>query len=63
MAAIRAEHENQNRTLQAQKVALDVVIQDISQLRLMGKQDAAEDSTPAPETQTGDEDVEMGEDA
>ena len=59
MAAIRAEHENQDRVLQAQKAALDIVIRDISQLRLMGKQDVAEDSTPAPETQPGDEDVEM----
>ncbi|KAI1796079.1 Tho complex subunit 7-domain-containing protein [Ganoderma leucocontextum] len=59
MAAIRAEHENQNRTLQAQKAALDNVIQDINTLRLMGKQDAVEDATPAPETQPAEEDVEM----
>ncbi|KAI0677234.1 Tho complex subunit 7-domain-containing protein [Trametes maxima] len=59
MAAIRAEHENQNRTLHAQKAALDTVIHDINILRLMGK-DAEESSsaTPAPETQPG-EDVEM----
>ncbi|KAI0650422.1 Tho complex subunit 7-domain-containing protein [Trametes meyenii] len=60
MAAIRAEHENQNRILHAQKAALDTVIHDINILRLMGK-DAAEESssaTPAPETQPG-EDVEM----
>ncbi|KAI9000713.1 Tho complex subunit 7-domain-containing protein [Trametes punicea] len=60
MAAIRAEHENQNRILHAQKAALDTVIHDINVLRLMGK-DAAEESTaptPAPETQPG-EDVEM----
>ncbi|TBU33020.1 hypothetical protein BD311DRAFT_685227, partial [Dichomitus squalens] len=59
MAAIRAEHENQNRTLQAQKAALDSVVRDVSALRLMGKQDAAEDATPAPDTQTAEEDVEM----
>ncbi|KAM5534788.1 hypothetical protein V8D89_011504 [Ganoderma adspersum] len=59
MAAIRAEHENQNRTLQAQKAALDTVIQDINTLRLMGKQDATEDATPAPDTQPAEEDVEM----
>ncbi len=59
MAAIRAEHEDQNRTLQAQKAALDTVIQDINTLRLMGKQDAAEDATPAPEAQPTEEDVEM----
>lgn len=59
MAAIRAEHENQNRTLQAQKTALDAVIGDLNLLRLMGKQDATEDTTPAPDTQPGEEDVEM----
>ena len=59
MAAIRVEHENQDRTLQAQKAALDIVVVDISQLRILGKHDVAEDSTPAPETQLGDEDVEM----
>ncbi|TBU46015.1 Tho complex subunit 7-domain-containing protein [Dichomitus squalens] len=59
MAAIRAEHENQNRTLQAQKAALDSVVRDVSTLRLMGKQDAAEDATPAPDTQNAEEDVEM----
>ena len=58
MAAIRAEHENQNRILHAQKAALDDVVQNIGQLRLLGK-DVAEDATPAPETQPGDEDVEM----
>ncbi|KAL1939998.1 hypothetical protein VTO73DRAFT_9333 [Trametes versicolor] len=60
MAAIRAEQENQNRILLAQKAALDTVIHDINVLRLMGK-DAAEESsadTPAPDTQPG-EDVEM----
>ncbi|KAI0751104.1 Tho complex subunit 7-domain-containing protein [Daedaleopsis nitida] len=59
MAAIRAEHENQDRTLQAQKTALDAIVNDIGQLRLLGKQDAAEESTPAPETHPGDEDVDM----
>lgn len=59
MAAIKTEHENQNRTLQAQKAALDTVIQDINTLRLMGKQDTTEDATPAPEAQPAEEDVEM----
>ncbi|RDX53772.1 hypothetical protein OH76DRAFT_1398901 [Lentinus brumalis] len=59
MAAIRAEDENQNRTLHAQKAALDTVIRDIGLLRLMGKEDAADESTPAPETQPGDDDVDM----
>ncbi|KAH9943161.1 Tho complex subunit 7-domain-containing protein [Epithele typhae] len=58
MIAIRAEHENQNRLLQAQKAALDTVVQSVSELRLLGK-DVAEDETPAPEAQPGDEDVEM----
>ena len=58
MSAIRAEHENQDRLLQAQKAALDVIIQDIGQLRLMGKE-TVDESTPPPESQPGDEDVEM----
>lgn len=40
MATIRAEHDTQNRIILAQKAALDVVIADLSSLRLMGKQDA-----------------------
>lgn len=63
MTAIRAEHENQNRTMQAQKAALDVIIRDLGTLRLMGKQDVLEESrsnspiseVPAIET----EDVDM----
>ncbi|KAI0082528.1 hypothetical protein K474DRAFT_1681400 [Panus rudis PR-1116 ss-1] len=39
MVTIRAEHENQDRTLQAQKTRLDMVISDLSELRLMGKAD------------------------
>ncbi|KAI0832746.1 Tho complex subunit 7-domain-containing protein [Trametes gibbosa] len=58
MAAIRAEHENQNRVLHAQKAALDTVIHDINVLRLMGKDEESSAPTPAPETQPG-EDVEM----
>lgn len=38
MAAIRSEHENQHRTMQSQKSALDVIITDIGSLRLMGKE-------------------------
>lgn len=57
MAAIRAEHEDQTRILQAQQAALDVVITSIQDLRLMGKQDPdvveeSQDPTPPPETQT-----------
>ncbi|PCH40992.1 hypothetical protein WOLCODRAFT_88952 [Wolfiporia cocos MD-104 SS10] len=62
MAAIRTEHDNQVRTLQAQKTALDSVISDLSLLRIMGKEDSTEDSrsvTPLPEIQIMEEDVEM----
>ncbi|KAL6309734.1 Tho complex subunit 7-domain-containing protein [Sparassis latifolia] len=63
MAAIRAEHDNQHRNIQAQKTALDVIIHDLSTLRLMGKQDVAETSrqaTPTPEAPEGEqEDVDM----
>ncbi|KAH9855030.1 Tho complex subunit 7-domain-containing protein [Lenzites betulinus] len=58
MAAIRAEHDNQNRVLHAQKAALDTVIHDINVLRLMGKDEESGEPTPTPETQPGD-DVEM----
>lgn len=37
MAAIRAEHENQYRTIQAQKTKLDIVVGDLQELRLLGK--------------------------
>jgi THO complex subunit 7 len=37
MAAIRAEHETQNRTIQAQKAALDEIITNLGSLRFMGK--------------------------
>jgi len=38
MAAIRAEHDTQNRTIQGQKTALDGIIADLSSLRFMGKE-------------------------
>lgn len=38
MAAIRTEHETQNRTIKGQKSALDVIIADLSSLRFMGKE-------------------------
>lgn len=65
MAAIRAEHEDQDHILQAQQVALGGVISSIQDLRTLGKQDidVAEEnnSTPLPEAQNGDGtgDVEM----
>lgn len=52
MAAIRTEHETQNRTLQGHKSALDGIIAELSSLRFMGKEAAATESlpaTPAPE--------------
>lgn len=52
MAAIRAEHEDQTRTVQAQKTRLDMIISDIAELRTMGKQDIAELSQEiSPSTQ------------
>ncbi|KAH9844336.1 Tho complex subunit 7-domain-containing protein [Rhodofomes roseus] len=62
MAAIRSEHEHQTHTIQAQKTALDSVIVDLNQLRVLGKQDPADvsrPSTPPPEITAPDEDVDM----
>ncbi|KAF5388008.1 hypothetical protein D9615_000541 [Tricholomella constricta] len=55
MTAIRAEHENQSRTLYDQKSSLDTIISQLDYLRFMGKdKDVASVlpspmSTPAPE--------------
>jgi THO complex subunit 7 len=38
MAAIQAEHDTQNRTIQGQKTALDGIIAELSSLRFMGKE-------------------------
>ncbi|KIM46316.1 hypothetical protein M413DRAFT_441404 [Hebeloma cylindrosporum] len=38
VAAIRAEHDTQNRTIQGQKSALDGIIAELSSLRFMGKE-------------------------
>jgi len=38
MAAIRTEHETQNRTIKGQKTALDGIIADLNSLRFMGKE-------------------------
>ncbi|TFY67636.1 hypothetical protein EVJ58_g1474 [Rhodofomes roseus] len=62
MAAIRSEHEHQTHIIQAQKTALDSVIVDLNQLRVLGKQDPADvsrPSTPPPEITAPDEDVDM----
>jgi len=60
MAAIRAEHDTQNRTIQAQKVALDAIVEELGSLRFMGKDreaaassDQSPEDTPAPETAGG----------
>jgi THO complex subunit 7 len=37
MVAIRSEHDTQNRRIQAQKLALDGVVSDLSVVNLMGK--------------------------
>ncbi|KAJ7638994.1 Tho complex subunit 7-domain-containing protein [Roridomyces roridus] len=49
MAAIRAEHDTQNRLIQAQKAALDTIVTDLSSLRFMGKDAGSPEDTPAPE--------------
>ena len=38
MAAIRTEHETQNRTIKGQKSALDGIIADLNSLRFLGKE-------------------------
>ncbi|KAF7965198.1 hypothetical protein HWV62_45222 [Athelia sp. TMB] len=52
MTAIRSEHDNQNRRIQAQKHALDGVISDLGALNLLGKDKSRQTSpaaTPIPE--------------
>ena len=49
MAAIRAEHEHQNKTIQEQKAALDRIISDLGSLRFLGKErDASTPTVPTP---------------
>ncbi|KAH7931237.1 hypothetical protein BV22DRAFT_998673, partial [Leucogyrophana mollusca] len=62
MAAIRAEHETQDRTIRGQKSALDGIVMDLGSLRLMGKDKdvaasrvASPAPTPAPEGTDTDE--------
>ena len=38
MAAIRTEHDTQNKTIQCQKTALDSIISELGSLRFMGKE-------------------------
>lgn len=55
MTAIRAEHDTQERTMQAQRAALHAVVADIGALRLIGKDsdametDASRPGSPAPD--------------
>jgi THO complex subunit 7 len=55
MAAIRSEHDTQNKIIQGQKSALDGIISDLGNLRFLGKdRDATSEvpstpGTPAPE--------------
>ncbi|KAF8631600.1 hypothetical protein AX15_002348 [Amanita polypyramis BW_CC] len=64
MAAIRAEHDHQNRTIQEQKVALDRIIGDLGSLRFMGKEVETSTSvvvsprgTPIPDSRNVETDV------
>lgn len=70
MAAIRGEHDSQDRTLIAQKTRLDKLVSELSELRLMGKPEVTDLSepeappptTPAPEIQVSQSgDVEMSD--
>ena len=52
IAAILSEHETQTRLVQAQKTALDTIINDISSLRLLGKDpDLPQEDTPGEDSQ------------
>ncbi|KAF9464401.1 Tho complex subunit 7-domain-containing protein [Collybia nuda] len=48
MAAIRSEHETQNRTIQGQKSALDGIISELGSLRFMGKDIDVSSVVPTP---------------
>ncbi|KLO12740.1 hypothetical protein SCHPADRAFT_929062 [Schizopora paradoxa] len=41
MQVIRVEHESQNRSIHARKVALDTIVSDLKHLRILGKETAA----------------------
>ncbi|KAG7096782.1 hypothetical protein E1B28_004192 [Marasmius oreades] len=47
MAAIRAEHETQNRTIETQKIALDGIISTLSTLRFAGGDGASTSLAPS----------------
>lgn len=48
MAAIRTEHDTQNRTIKGQKNALDGIIADLNSLQFMGKERETSYSPVAP---------------
>ncbi|KAG6336524.1 hypothetical protein ID866_2546 [Astraeus odoratus] len=60
MTAIRSEHETQERIIQGQKSALDIIVTDLATLRLLGKDKDASHlgtpiDTPAPDLPDSDE--------
>ena len=66
MVAIRSEHDTQNRRIQAQKVALDGVINDLGSVNSMGKDkdagpsDMASPVPPVPDSDGLDVAMEQG---
>lgn len=54
MAAIRSEHDTQNRRIQAQKHALDGVISDLSALNFLAKDKSRQTSPTATSIPEGD---------
>ena len=57
MAAIRAEHDTQNRIVQGRKAALDTIVADLNTLKFMGKEPETSSvpqsvrTTPTPDTE------------
>ncbi|KAF9645354.1 hypothetical protein BDM02DRAFT_3189801 [Thelephora ganbajun] len=63
IAAILSEHETQTRLVQAQKTALDTIINDISSLRLLGKDpDLPQGDTSGEDSQDLPDDEKFTED-
>ncbi|KDR83879.1 hypothetical protein GALMADRAFT_133276 [Galerina marginata CBS 339.88] len=58
MAAIRSEHETQDRTIQGQKSALNGIISQLADLRVMGKE---MDTTSVPQSPRGTPALEVDE--
>ncbi|KAJ7276555.1 Tho complex subunit 7-domain-containing protein [Mycena haematopus] len=55
MAAIRAEHDTQNRLIQAQKAAMDGIVSSLEALRFMGKDREGASSDQSPRETPGPE--------